>query len=190
MASIHSAARATTVRARIIRAVADAVAALPFVGSLEHEGQTQQDPATPAGITADGLAAVVLMVGDDRIEGEQQNALTTKRFAIGLTIALPEGTVARDGGGDPLSPGEIAAEVCARILELYAAEDGDPTWGGLAIDTDELGGGGVGIDPDAYRVFTTHAFEIEYRHWYGDPKRLPSELADANPIGYGGGGGA
>ncbi|MEM1183689.1 MAG: hypothetical protein AAGI53_01670 [Planctomycetota bacterium] len=183
MSELHTGIAVTTVRSRLIERIRSAIASLDMVGQVDLEGEVDVEADTAS---IDSSVYVVMVVGDDEVVEQRQSGLVEKAFGVALVAALPTGDVPQNqNGADPgalASPAQIASEFCSRVSLLYATEspsaegpDWGTQWGGLAVKTDELGGGGVGFEEG--RAVTSHALRITYRHWYGDPSRAPSEPA-------------
>lgn len=166
-----------TVRWRIIKAVRDAIAALANVGYVGEPASA--DGITGAAFAKDGKCAVDMICGHDQaaavFESEANLAQDELVFDIELVITLPV-PLPLDGGGLPRSPSDVAADFSSEVYDLYTSTDptqSPHTWGGLARDTQYLGGGAAEFGYDeqgnVVLVFTKHAMRIRYAHKLGDP---------------------
>lgn len=156
-----------TVRALILQAITEGIAALAGVGAVLDAAEVLpgEDPgdAIARAVGADGKHAVELVFMDD--EADEQHAaqdVEAWRFRVVAVVHLPD--VLAPG----VTPAAAAAAVHALIYALCTGGGGN-TWGGRALDTRCRGGGGVAIGLRGTRE-TVSVFDVHYRHRYGNPE--------------------
>lgn len=154
-----------SVRTQIKNAIVDAIAALDKVGHVARPDQRSQISQEDIyKVTSDGKTYVELGVGGDEPE-QNHSTLIRKTFPILALCHLP------DAMPEGVSADEYADELYAEIIALLE-DEADPsvgTWGGLAEQSRDLGGGGIGNDPDGMGTLVTLIhFEVVYRHTRGD----------------------
>jgi len=163
-----------TVRERILDAIVTAIDAIdtPYaMGKIIDAADPAPDVA--ATFAAGELIAEITPQSDRTIDAEGERSgwgVEVFRFDVIVVVHVPESLIA--AAGKPRR--QVATEVHFALYGLYSAKD-DPenagTWGGLALKTKALGGGGYGFSALASDVLAVeHAFEVTYRYTWGDPE--------------------
>lgn len=150
-----------TVRTEIIEAVRQAIGEIEGVGVVVDAAAAlpgAEDPAIGAAV-AGGEYAVELVVFDDVPADDPPIGAEAWTFDLAAIVHLPD---ALPEGREPY---DLASEIHHLIYQTYRA--GDPSWGGKALDTLCLGGGGVALGPRGTRE-TASMMQIRYRHRVGD----------------------
>lgn len=151
----------STVRERIIDAIVTAIGGIGGIGAVIDAGR-RDDGAGQEIVTAlanETYAVELALLDDDRDEPGSSYQIEAVRMQVVAIVHMP--TVLPDG----LQPYQAAARIHELIRKLYAV---DGSWGGLAVSTTNLGGGGVGIHEDMGTVCTASVFEIMYRYLLAD----------------------
>lgn len=160
---------AATVRERILAAVMAAVEGIDGVGLVVDAGRRDQVAVAMGEVLAGGEYAIEMAALDDELLIEASTTLHDAfAFEVLLVVHLPDGLA--DEGSEPLQPYQVAARVHAAVVRLYAGlDDAAGTWGGEALHTANLGGGGVGIS-ELGTVCTASVFRVSYRHLRTNPE--------------------
>ncbi|MEO1277954.1 MAG: hypothetical protein AAFV77_03250 [Planctomycetota bacterium] len=155
----------TAVRTRIVQALAAAIENIDIVGGVA-EPSVRDEAADGAIIdTLKAQQAYVEMgIGADE-PGQDHSQLLKKTFPVTLICHLP------DTPPSDQTHLEFAGAVYGAIVALIEDES-DPsvgTWGELAEQTIDQGGGGIGLDPGGLQTLVTVVqLDIVYRHTRGD----------------------
>jgi hypothetical protein len=165
--------RELPIRLRILRALRDGLAAMPWVGHVAIDPLgTHPDSARAAqDAFAQGKAVIEITASDDGGpdgQGDVEHHVhgpTDASFDVGLVVLCPTTPAAL--AGQPQSPAEFACRAHAAIVEYLQSEPAGQTFGGLAVETVYVGGGGIGVEPDLGCVATAAAARVRYRHDHG-----------------------
>lgn len=158
----------STVKTRIGHAIASMLEGLtgpqiPAIASLVWGSRGDRNDGVIVDGTSAGQIVFELVLGDDEIvDNSDGYNIVHKRFFAGVLVYLPESLP--DGAGGQLTPDDVAGRVHQAITAVHAA---DATWGGLAMDTEDIGGGGAfpsGLGGSETAVM----FQVDYRHLRGD----------------------
>jgi hypothetical protein len=107
----------------------------------------------------------VLLEGEDSVKQEGPLAgaysLTSRTMMVSVVAIHQEDTET-----DARSASEVMNAI---VLDIQKALQADPTRGGLALDTSEIGVGELNSDEGQPEIIQTVAFSISYRHRRTDP---------------------
>lgn len=169
-----------TVRSRILAQIATAVAALPNFGACVLPGEiSQARQQTVQQKLADNAYVAYLSAGpDERLpESENSSGIESLSMVVEVRIFIPAAPIAADTTAAQVDD-ELCGELSALVYKLYTTPAG-AGYGGwpdsgtrLATSTRYVGGGGLFVETEEGGLgmpFTTHVFEVRYRHSYGDP---------------------
>lgn len=161
-----------TQRTKILTAIEDAVAALPWAGFVSEV----LDESRTAEAFAAGKCVVEWGVESDRsVRGEGASAgwnIEQLRFVVLFNVLIPPAAYAST------SPSIVASRLYASLVETMTGLDGPSEGGvwpagsgaGLALHTELLGGGACGFIDERQDVAMTEAsFVVTYRHALGRP---------------------
>lgn len=155
----------TAVRTRIKQAILAALEDIELVGHVA--APAKRDEIAIEDITdtlSTGKAYIEVGIGGDDVD-QNRTQVVRKTFPVVLLCHLP------DNLPEGKSHDEYADDLYGAVVALLEDEL-DPTvgtWGGLAEQTIDLGGGGIGNDPDGMGTLVTVIhFEVVYRHTRGD----------------------
>lgn len=158
-----------TVRNRILNAiVARYEGEGSWIGKVIDACETSNVDADVAATLKGGKVVVELNALSDvslRQDGIDAGwAVDAFRFDVIALLYLPAALLAGK------RPSEVGADFHGRLVALATAGD-NQTWGGLALKTEVLGGGGVGFPDETGRIVTVeHAITVTYRHTRGNPE--------------------
>lgn len=150
-----------TVRERILTAIEALALGLTGVSQVLGHNDTGEHDATN---TLSGGAAVARVIaGDDEVSEARGKLIGAESmaFEVAVMYELPDRPT---GQLDGLSNEQMAARLHSQMV---AAVWADPKYGGLAIDTDLLGGGGLALD--AFGETGMTIVRVFYRHTRGNP---------------------
>jgi hypothetical protein len=155
------------IKAQILEAIFTALGAASSIGQVVDLGEL--DEAGISATIAGGEHVAELVCTDDEpwtaAEVMGKEGWTFDVFVLLHLAAL------KDDDGAPIRPSVTAAGAHAAVYATYATPGNpelDGTWGGLAVETECLGGGSVAIDPQLGTRQGFSAFRVKYRHKYGD----------------------
>jgi hypothetical protein len=159
----------TPVRTQIVDTILEDLRALEMVGhvsDVDTRNSIAEQRITE--ILSTGKAYVEIGIGSDEPE-QNHSTLIRKTFPIFLLCHLP------DNRPDGVSYRAYADQLYAEVVGLIEDET-DPsvgTWGGLAEQTIDQGGGGIGQDPGGMgTTVTVFEMDVVYRHARGDLEAL------------------
>lgn len=159
-----------TVRQLILAAIVTRFEALDWVGKVIDAAQVDGPEADISAPLQEGKAVIEISpLSDVSLRQDGIDAgwpVDAFRFDIVCVIYIPPQLT------EGRRPSDVGAELHGELVK--AETDGDnQTWGGLAIKTDVLGGGGVGFFDESSRILTAeHAATITYRHTRGNPEEV------------------
>lgn len=155
---------APTIRSDILVAIQEAVQGLAWVGKLVDATQNSEF----ADVFANGKCGVEWAATSDisvRAEGIDSGwSKEHVRFTVLFQIVIPHAIVPN---GEP--PSLLASRLYGELVSTLTGLT-THTWGGKALKTELIGGGGVGFYGDREGVLATEAaFVVTYRHARGQP---------------------
>lgn len=152
------------VRTRIKHAIMAALEDIEMVGHVAAPSRRDEIAVEDIVDTlATGKAYIEVAIGGDEAD-QNRTQIIRKTFPVVLLCHLPDNLPHGN------SHDEYADELYAEVVSLLE-NDLDPTvgtWGGLAEQSIDMGGGGIGNDPDGMGTLVTVIyFEVVYRHTRG-----------------------
>lgn len=149
----------STIREQIIDAIVAGITGLDGFGAVIDAGRRDSAAGQALGDALNGgtYAAELSVLDDEQDEAGTSHQLEAMRFQVIVVVHMPT-----ELPGD-IQPYQAASRVHEQIRKLYTSTSSAGTWGGLAIDTTNLGGGGVGIHEIEGTVCTASVFEVKYR---------------------------